>query len=95
MDIIESVRFNQLKDMHDERDWLMEALRDDDILFVKFGQAYLTTAYLGVVKPWNYHKKQIDYFVFVTGMVQLILYDDRMNSSTKGTVKEFFMGNHN
>ena len=60
MDIIEGVRIKQLKVIPDERGRLMETLRDDDDLFVKFGQAYVTTAYPGVVKAWHYHKKQIE-----------------------------------
>ena len=95
MDIIEGVRIKQLKVIPDERGRLMEALRDDDDLFIKFGQAYLTTAYPGVVKAWHYHKKQIDNFVCVTGMIKLVLYDNRENSSTKGDVNELFMGYNN
>ncbi|MCK4533695.1 dTDP-4-dehydrorhamnose 3,5-epimerase family protein [bacterium] len=93
--MIEGVKVKKLKVIPDERGRLMEMLRSDDDLFIKFGQIYMTTAYPGVVKGWHYHKKQVDNFVVVKGMMKVVLYDDRDNSSTKGEVNEFFMGEHN
>lgn len=93
--MIEGVKVKKLKVIPDERGRLMEMLRSDDDLFIKFGQIYMTTAYPGVVKGWHYHKKQVDNFVVVKGMMKVVLYDDRDNSSTKGEANEFFMGEHN
>lgn len=73
----------------------MEMLRDDDEIFVKFGQVYITTAYPGVVKGWHYHKKQTDHFVGLKGMTKVVLYDNRENSKTHGLINEFFLGEHN
>ena len=93
--LIEGVRHKQLKVIPDERGRLMEMLRSDDDLFIKFGQAYLTTAYPGVVKGWHYHKMQVDHFIVVKGMMKIVLYDAREASPTHGVVNEFFMGKHN
>jgi dTDP-4-dehydrorhamnose 3,5-epimerase len=93
--MIEGVKTKQLKVIPDERGRLMEMLRADDELFIKFGQVYLTTAMPGVVKGWHYHKKQTDNMVVVKGMMKIVLYDSRETSSTKGEVNEFFMGVHN
>lgn len=92
--MIQDVRVKQLKVIPDERGRLMEMLRADDDFFKKFGQVYMTTAYPGVVKAWHYHKKQWDHFVCVRGMMKVVLYDSRENSSTKGEVNEFFLGDH-
>ncbi len=92
--MIEGVRTKVLKVIPDERGRLMEMLRNDDPLFVKFGQIYLTTAYPGVVKGWHYHKKQIDNFIVVRGMMKIVLYDQREGSVTYGEVNEFFLGDH-
>ncbi len=73
----------------------MEMLRSDEAMFIKFGQIYLTTAYPGVVKGWHYHKKQIDHFVVVRGMMKIVLYDARQDSPTYREVNEFFIGDHN
>ncbi|MFA5882093.1 MAG: dTDP-4-dehydrorhamnose 3,5-epimerase family protein [Eubacteriales bacterium] len=95
MNLIDGVKIKKLRVIPDERGRLMEMLRCDDDLFIKFGQAYITTAYPGVVKGWHYHKKQTDNFAVVKGMMKVVLYDGREDSPTKGEVNEFFMGVHN
>ncbi len=93
--LIHGVRTKTLKVHADERGRVMEMLRADEELFIKFGQVYMTTAYPGVVKAWHYHKKQTDHFVCVKGMMKVVLYDPREDSPTKGTINEFFIGEHN
>jgi len=93
--MIEGVKTKKLRVIPDERGRLMEVLRSDDDLFIKFGQVYITTAYPGVVKAWHYHKKQYDNIACVHGMIKLVLYDPRDGSPTKGEVNEFFIGIHN
>jgi len=92
--MIDGVRTKVLKVIPDERGRLMEMLRSDDPLFIKFGQIYLTTAYPGVVKGGHYHKKQIDNFIVVRGMMKIVLYDQREGSRTYGEINEFFLGDH-
>ena len=53
------------------------------------------TAYPGAVKAWHYHKKQVDNFVVVKGMMKVVLYDSREGSPTFREINEFFMGEHN
>jgi len=93
--LIEGVKIKKLNVFPDERGRLMEMLRSDDELFLKFGQVYMTTAYPGVVKGWHYHKKQTDNFVVVKGMMKVVLYDGREKSPTYKEINEFFMGEHN
>jgi dTDP-4-dehydrorhamnose 3,5-epimerase len=93
--MIAGVKVKQLKSIPDERGRLMEILRNDDDIFIKFGQLYMTTVYPGTVKAWHYHKKQFDTFVVVKGMLKLVLYDSRPGSKTKGEVNEFFIGEYN
>jgi dTDP-4-dehydrorhamnose 3,5-epimerase len=95
MDMIEGVKIKKLKIIPDERGRLMEMLRADDELFIKFGQVYVTSAYPGVVKGWHYHKQQTDTMVVVKGMMKIVLYDHRETSPTRGEINEFFMGDHN
>ena len=93
--MIDGVKVKQLRVMSDERGRLMEVLRADDPEFIRFGQAYVTTAYPGVTKAWHYHKIQYDNFCCVKGMMKVVLYDSRDGSPTKGEVNEFFIGDHN
>jgi len=90
--MIHGVRVKALKVIPDERGRLMEILRSDDDLFLRFGQLYMTTAYPGIIKGWHYHKKQIDNFAVVRGMIKLVLFDRRPDSPTRGEVNEFFLG---
>lgn len=92
---IDGVQVKRLKVIPDDRGRLMEILRRDDPLFIKFGQVYMTTAFPGVVKAWHYHKLQTDSFTCVKGMLKLALYDARENSPTRGEVAEFFIGESN
>ena len=93
--MIEGVSVRKLRVIPDERGYLMEMLRSDWDEYVKFGQVYVTAVYRDVVKGWHYHKIQTDYFVCVSGMAKVVLYDDREGSPTRGEVNEFFMGKLN
>ncbi len=93
---IEGVKTKVLRQIPDERGWLLEMLRADDAeLFTTFGQVYLSATYPGVVKGWHYHKEQVDNFVCVAGMVKLVLIDTRPGSPTTGAINEFFVGTRN
>jgi dTDP-4-dehydrorhamnose 3,5-epimerase len=94
-DHIDGVWIKPLSVIPDERGRLMEILRSDDEGFRKFGQVYVSTTYPGVVKAWHLHKVQDDNFCCVKGMVKLVLFDGRDESPTKGTVMEYFIGEHN
>ena len=93
--MIHGVKTKMLRVIPDERGRLMEMLRSDDDLFIRFGQVYMTTAYPGAVKAWHYHKKQVDHFVCVKGMMKVVLYDGRPESLTHKEINEFFIGEHN
>ena len=95
MSLIKGIRVKSLRVRADERGRLFEILRRDEPLFKTFGQVYCTTVNAGVVKGWHYHRKQIDNFVCVSGMIKLVAYDARPASSTRGRVNEFYLGVHN
>ena len=93
--MIEGVQTKRLTRHADERGFLMEILREDDAIFQRFGQVYVSLNYPGVVRAWHYHRLQTDYFVVVKGMAKVVLYDARDDSPTKGEVQEFFLGENN
>lgn len=93
--MISGVKTKQLRVIPDERGRLMEILRVDDGIFVKFGQVYVTTTYPGVVKAWHYHKEQTDTIACVKGMIKLVLFDPRDGSATHDEINEFYVGEHN
>lgn len=90
---IAGVQVKTLRPIPDERGWLMEILRRDETdLLPVFGQVYVSATYPGVVKAWHYHKRQVDNFACIAGMVKLVLIDTREDSPTKDVVNEFFIG---
>ena len=94
-ELIHGVKVKKLKPIPDSRGRLMEILRRDDDIFEEFGQVYMTTAYPGVVKAWHAHEKQKDNLACIKGMVKLVLFDDREDSPTRGSINEFFIGDYN
>ena len=94
MRLIHGLCVKALKVIPDERGRLFEILRCDEALFTRFGQVYCTTVTEGVIKGWHYHKRQVDNFACVSGMIKLVAYDGRARSATKGLVNEFFIGTH-
>lgn len=93
--MIDGVIAKKLTPNADERGCLTEILREDDEIFERFAQVYVSLNYPGVVRAWHYHKKQNDFFCVVKGMVKVALYDARDDSPTKGEVQEFFFGEQN
>jgi dTDP-4-dehydrorhamnose 3,5-epimerase len=90
---IAGVKTKALRVIPDERGWLMEILRADDTeFFTRFGQVYTSATYPGVVKAWHYHRRQVDNFACIAGMIKLVLVDTRPGSPTNGAINEFFIG---
>jgi len=93
--MIQGVKTKKLRVIPDERGRLMEILRADDEVFIRFGQVYMTTTYPGVVKAWHKHEKQTDNIACLAGMLKLALYDARPDSPTCGEINQFYLGDHN
>jgi len=71
---------------------VMEILRDDDEMFVRFGQVYVSAAFPGVVKAWHCHQRQTDSFCVLRGNAMIGLYDDREVSPTCGQAQGIVCG---
>ena len=95
MNMISGVTARALRKIPDERGYLMEMMRSDWEEYERFGQAYVTAVYPGVVKGWHYHRIQTDHFICMSGMAKVVLYDSRPDSPTHGVINEFFMGDQN
>ncbi|TGY88925.1 dTDP-4-dehydrorhamnose 3,5-epimerase [Marinicauda algicola] len=89
---IPGVVVTPLKLVANEFGRLMEVQRRDDRDFPGFGQVYVTQSFPGIVKAWYRHTLQIDQLAAITGLVKLVLYDDRPDSAARGRVAEIVMG---
>jgi dTDP-4-dehydrorhamnose 3,5-epimerase len=79
---INDVIITPLKKISDERGCIMHMLRADAPHFEQFGEIYFSTAYPSVIKGWHEHTKQVQNYAVIDGMIKLVLYDNRKNSST-------------
>lgn len=93
--MIDGVKVIPLKQIPDERGKIMHMLRRDDKHFEKFGEIYFSVVYPGVVKGWHLHKKMTLNYAVLTGMIKLVLFDDRKKSPTRGEIMELFIGEDN
>ena len=73
----------------------MHMMKSTDPHFEKFGEIYFSTAYPGIIKGWHVHSLMTINYAVVKGTIQLVLYDQRPDSSTRGEVQEIIMGDHN
>jgi dTDP-4-dehydrorhamnose 3,5-epimerase len=92
---VEGVVIKPLKKIPDERGSIYHMLRCDDLLFEEFGEIYFSVVYPQVIKGWHIHQKMTLNYAVISGMIKLVLYDDRENSPTYGNIMELFMGNEN
>jgi len=93
--MIKDVEVIPLRQIADERGKIMHMLRNDAKHFEKFGEIYFSEVYPGVIKGWHLHKKMVLNYAVISGMIKLVLFDDRDDSPTKGEVMELFIGEDN
>ncbi|MBW2148403.1 MAG: dTDP-4-dehydrorhamnose 3,5-epimerase family protein [Deltaproteobacteria bacterium] len=93
--MIEGVEIIPLQRIPDERGTVLHMLKRSDPHFIDFGEIYFSTIYKGVVKAWHLHRAMTLNYACVFGRIKLVLYDEREDSSTKGSVMETFLGPDN
>jgi dTDP-4-dehydrorhamnose 3,5-epimerase len=90
--MIDGLQVVPLRRIPDERGTVMHMLRATDPHFQQFGEIYFSTIYPGVVKGWHRHREMTLNYACVFGRIKLVLYDDRGDSATKGSLHEIFLG---
>lgn len=93
--MIEGVNVTPLRQIPDERGKIMHMMRVDDSSFENFGEIYFSVVYPNVIKGWHLHTKMTLNYAVVSGMIKLVLYDARKESTTKGEVQELYIGENN
>ena len=92
--MINDVIIQDLKIIPDERGSIMHMIKNKNNDFV-FGEIYFSTSYPNVIKGWHEHTKQTQNYAVIKGMIKLVLYDNRENSSTYKKIQEIFIGSKN
>ena len=85
--MIDEVRIFPLKQISGDRGAVMHMLRCDSSLFENFGEIYFSVIRKGKIKAWKRHKRMTQNFAVPVGEIELVLFDDRFSSSTKGVVQ--------
>jgi dTDP-4-dehydrorhamnose 3,5-epimerase len=89
--MIDGVKITPLKIISDERGKVMHMLRNDSLIFDKFGEIYFSTIYENKIKAWHLHKESFLNYTCVFGEVRLVLFDDRHDSNTKNQIQEIIL----
>jgi len=93
--LIHGVTFKNIEPQIDDRGMVCEMFdtrwtwHKDPLVF-----SYFFTIRPGVIKGWGIHKKHEDRYFVVSGEMEVVLYDDRKNSPTKGMVSKIYLTEH-
>ena len=91
--MIEGVVLKELVTHCDERGFFREIIRVTDDFFTEgFGQWSHSLMYTGTVKAWHIHKVQVDWWYIGSGVLRVVLYDTRSDSTSYRTTMELLMG---
>ncbi|MBU0636896.1 MAG: dTDP-4-dehydrorhamnose 3,5-epimerase family protein [Patescibacteria group bacterium] len=93
--MINEIIIKKLNKYEDERGWLIEVYRNDQVNYLPV-MGYVSFTKAGVVRGPHEHIKQSDAFVFVgPGNFELHLWDNRQNSLTNKEYLKIEVGENN
>ena len=92
---IEGVIIQPLKIIADELGVVLHMLRNDDPVFEKFGEVYFSEIKPGSVKAWKRNKNQTQNLAVPSGEIDLVIYDDRQDSTTRDSLFNCTLGRPN
>ena len=93
--MIEGVKVTPLRVIPDERGAVLHMLKCTDPHFTTFGEIYFSLVYPGAIKAWHIHREMTLNYAVPSGVIKMVLYDDRAESPTRGEVMELFPGERN
>jgi dTDP-4-dehydrorhamnose 3,5-epimerase len=89
--IIEGVVLTPLKQIKDERGAVFHVMKNNSETFYSFGEAYFSKINEKIVKGWKSHKEMKQNFCVPYGKLKLVLFDNRINSNSKGVINEIIL----
>lgn len=93
--MIDGVVVTPLRQFFDERGKVMHMLREDSPVFSRFGEIYFSCVNPGIVKAWHLHKEMTLNYAVIHGEIKFVLFDDRLDSPTRGAFEEIYMSPEN
>jgi dTDP-4-dehydrorhamnose 3,5-epimerase len=89
---IDGFELTELRIIADQRGAVLHMIRADAPQFTKFGELYFSEVLPGSVKAWKRHTRQTQTFAVPAGRIQIVIYDDRPGSGTRGTLQVLELG---
>tara|TARA_B110000003_G_scaffold274750_1_gene315498 strand:+ start:1843 stop:2307 length:465 start_codon:yes stop_codon:yes gene_type:complete len=89
--LIEGVILTKLDQITDDRGAVFHVIKNDSKSFYSFGEAYFSKVNENIIKGWKCHKVMKQNFCVPFGKLKLVLYDNRINSVTNGSINEIIL----
>ena len=93
--MINGVKIKKIERFFDDRGFFSEVVKSGEEVFKEIKQTSYTETYPGVIKAFHWHEKQYDIWFPVKGNIQIVLYDLRADSPTKGETQVIYAGENN
>src|SRR5687767_13047437 len=90
--MIAGVEIHPLRVIADQRGAVMHMLRGDAPHFSGFGEVYFSEVAPRAVKAWKRHQRATQRFAVPVGRMRLVIFDDRAQSATAGTLDVLEIG---
>ena len=89
---IQGVLITDLKQIPHDKGDIYHGLKKSELSFKDFGESYFSFINYNEIKAWKRHFKMVCNLVVPVGEVEIILYDQRESSSTKGEIMKIILG---
>ena len=89
---IEGVLIQELAQIDTAGGPVLHMLRSDGPLFRGFGEIYFSEVMPGAVKAWKRHRLQTQHFAAPAGLIEVVIYDDREHSPSRGVIESHLLG---
>ena len=93
--IIEGVILTPWKQIVNPKGDLFHAMKQSDNGYKSFGEAYFSTVIKDEIKGWKKHTIMVLNLIVPIGAVEFIIYDDRIDSSTKNQFFSLILSQEN
>jgi dTDP-4-dehydrorhamnose 3,5-epimerase len=95
MGVIADVIITPLKIIPGTSGEIMHALKQNELSFHGFGEAYFSTVHTNCVKGWKKHREMTLNLVVPVGRIKFVLYDDRSESKSYQIIQEVILSVEN
>jgi dTDP-4-dehydrorhamnose 3,5-epimerase len=92
---IEGVEITPLKIISLEGGDVLHAMKDSDVGFNGFGEAYFSIVEYGTVKAWKRHRSMTSNLIVPAGVVRFVMFDDYRKKDKSNLFEEITLSKEN